>query len=66
LLVPSGSTVGLAFVIPAGTSMTLFLGALLANVAHRLVPRWASRFLLSLAAGLVAGESLYGVASLWF
>ena len=66
LLVPSGSTVGLAFVIPAGTSMTLFLGALLASVAHWLVPRWASRFLLSLAAGLVAGESLYGVASVWF
>jgi uncharacterized oligopeptide transporter (OPT) family protein len=66
LLVPSGSTVGLAFVIPAGTSITLFLGALLASVAHWLVPRWASRFLLSLAAGLVAGESLYGVASVWF
>jgi putative OPT family oligopeptide transporter len=66
LLVPSGSTVGLAFVIPAGTSITLFLGALLASIAHWLVPRRASRFLLSLAAGLVAGESLYGVASVWF
>jgi putative OPT family oligopeptide transporter len=66
LLVPSGSTVGLAFVIPAGTSITLFLGALLASIAHWLVQRRASRFLLSLAAGLVAGESLYGVASVWF
>jgi len=66
LLIPSGATVGLAFVIPAGTSITLFLGALLASVAHWLAPRWASRFLLSLAAGLVAGESLYGVASVWF
>jgi len=66
LLVPSGATVGLAFVIPAGTSMTLFLGALLASLAHWLVPRWAARFLLSLAAGLVAGESLYGVVSVWF
>ena len=33
LLVPSGATVGLAFVIPAGTSITLFLGAALASVA---------------------------------
>jgi len=66
LLVPSGATVGLAFVIPAGTSITLFLGALLASVLHWLAPRWAARFLLSLAAGLVAGESLYGVVSVWF
>jgi uncharacterized oligopeptide transporter (OPT) family protein len=66
LLVPSGATLGLAFVIPAGTSITLFLGALLASVLHWLAPRWASRFLLSLAAGLVAGESLYGVVSVWF
>jgi uncharacterized oligopeptide transporter (OPT) family protein len=66
LLVPSGATVGLAFVIPAGTSMTLFLGAALASVLHWIAPRWAARFLLSAAAGLVAGESLFGVASVWF
>jgi len=65
LLVPSGATVGLAFVIPAGTSITLFLGALLASVLHRFVPHWSARFLLSAAAGLVAGESLYGVVSVW-
>jgi uncharacterized oligopeptide transporter (OPT) family protein len=65
LLVPSGATVGLAFVIPAGTSITLFLGALAASVLHWLAPRWASRFLLSAAAGLVAGESLYGVVAVW-
>jgi putative OPT family oligopeptide transporter len=66
VLVPSGATVGLAFVIPASTSITLFLGAVLASLMHRLVPHWAARFLLSVAAGLVAGESLYGVVSVWF
>jgi len=66
LLVPSGSTVGLAFVIPASTSIMLFLGAALASLLHWLVPHWAARFLLSAAAGLVAGESLYGVISVWF
>jgi len=66
LLVPSGATLGLAFVIPAGTSITLFLGAALASVLHWLSPRWAARFLLSAAAGLVAGESLFGVVSVWF
>jgi len=66
VLVPSGATVGLAFVIPAGTSITLFLGAALASLLHLLAPHWAARFLLSAAAGLVAGESLYGVVSVWF
>jgi len=66
LLVPSGATLGLAFVIPAGTSITLFLGAALASLLHWLAPRWASRFLLSAAAGLVAGESLYGVIAVLF
>jgi putative OPT family oligopeptide transporter len=66
LLVPSGATVGLAFIIPAGTSITLFLGAALASVLHWLAPRWAERFLLSAAAGLVAGESIYGVVAVWF
>jgi uncharacterized oligopeptide transporter (OPT) family protein len=63
VFVPSGATLGLAFVIPAGTSITLFLGAALASVLHLLAPRWSARFLLSAAAGLVAGESLFGVVA---
>ena len=66
ILVPSGATLGLAFVIPASTSITLFLGAAIAAGLYRLVPSWSARFLLSVAAGLVAGESLYGVVSVWF
>lgn len=66
LVVPSGATFGLAFVIPASTSMMLFLGAALASLAYRFAPSVAARFLLSLAAGLVAGESLFGVVSVWF
>ena len=64
--VPSGAALGLAFVIPASTSLMLFAGAALAAIAHKLAPKWAARFLLSIAAGLVAGESLFGVASVWF
>ncbi|MGB3020920.1 MAG: OPT/YSL family transporter, partial [Methyloceanibacter sp.] len=62
---PSGASLGLAFVIPASTSMTLFLGALAAAFLNRVAPNWSARFLLSLAAGLVAGESLYGVIAVW-
>ena len=66
VIVPSGATLGLAFVIPASTSLMLFAGAALAAIAHKFAPNWAARFLLSVAAGLVAGESLFGVASVWF
>lgn len=66
LFVPSGATLGLAFVIPASTSMMLALGAVLASLLHRIAPRFAARFVLAIAAGLVAGESLFGVVSVWF
>jgi hypothetical protein len=49
--------------IPAGTSLLMFFGALLAYVGYRLFPSWSKRFLLALAADLIAGESLFGVAS---
>jgi uncharacterized oligopeptide transporter (OPT) family protein len=66
LFVPSGATLGLAFVIPASTSLMLFAGTALASLAHKFAPNWSARFLLSVAAGLVAGESLFGVVSVWF
>ncbi len=60
---PSGSAMGLAFVIPAWNSVSLFLGALIGAALSRLAPHWAARFLLAIAAGLVAGESLAGIAA---
>ena len=61
--IPSASTMGLAFVIPAWNSVSLFLGALLGAILMRCAKTWAERFVMALAAGLVAGESLAGVAS---
>ena len=60
--VPSGPALGLALVIPAWTSLSMALGAVAAALAARIVPGWSSRFVLALAAGLVAGESLAGIA----
>ncbi len=60
-LFPSPASVGLAFIIPAWISITMFLGGLLGWVLERRVPEWHRRFLMVLAAGLVAGESLAGV-----
>ena len=58
---PSPASFGLAFIIPAWISITLFLGGAMAWALERRVPDWHRRFLMVLAAGLVAGESLAGV-----
>ena len=60
--IPSASALGLAFVIPASTSLGLFYGALLAALLSRWFKAWSAAYLMAAAAGLVAGESLTGVA----
>jgi uncharacterized oligopeptide transporter (OPT) family protein len=59
--VPSPASLGLAFVIPAYNSFSMFLGALVAWALTRWVSNWATRFLIVFASGLIAGESLTGV-----
>jgi uncharacterized oligopeptide transporter (OPT) family protein len=63
---PSGVALGLAFVIPASISLTMFFGAALTWAVLAWNARFANRFALAVAAGLIAGESIVGVAaSLW-
>jgi uncharacterized oligopeptide transporter (OPT) family protein len=59
--VPSPASIGLAIVIPAWYSVSIFLGGLLGLVAFRFARTWAQRFVTVLAAGLIAGESLTGI-----
>ncbi len=59
--VPSATSIGLAFVIPAYNSLAMFLGAMSALLLGRWLPGWSGRFLIILASGLIAGESLAGV-----
>jgi len=59
---PSAPAAGVAFVIPAWNSFSLCLGAVIAALAAYLRPEWTARYGTALAAGLVAGESLIGVA----
>ncbi|MBU2534012.1 MAG: OPT/YSL family transporter [Alphaproteobacteria bacterium] len=61
--VPSAPAMGLAFVIPAWNSLSLFAGALVAALIARWYPKWASRRLVVIAAGLIVGESLAGVVT---
>lgn len=58
--VPSAAAMGLAFVIPPRNSISMFMGACLALLVARLFPRWSDRFVVTICAGLVAGESLTG------
>ena len=48
--------------IPASISITMFFGSLVAKVLERYQPSLAQRFLIAAASGLIAGESLTGVA----
>lgn len=59
--VPSASAIGLSFVLPAYNAFSMFFGAALAALLSKVVSNWAARFLVVIAAGLIAGESLAGV-----
>ncbi|MBT0961161.1 OPT/YSL family transporter [Denitromonas iodatirespirans] len=60
---PSPVALGLAFVIPASVSIMMCLGALLVALLGWLRPSLAARFAIAASAGLIAGESLVGVAA---
>jgi putative OPT family oligopeptide transporter len=59
---PNLPAFGLAMVIPASISITMFLGSLVGKLLERYQPDLAQRFLIAAASGLIAGESLAGVA----
>ena len=60
--VPSAPSLGLAFVLPAHYAISAFLGGVLAWILARRAQATAERFTVVIAAGLIAGESLVGVA----
>jgi OPT family oligopeptide transporter len=57
----SSTAVGIAFVIPAWNSISMFLGALLAWLFAKTRPVQAERYSLAVASGFIAGESLIAV-----
>ncbi len=57
----SSTAVGIAFVIPAWNSISMFLGALLAWGFAKARPTQADRYSLAVASGFIAGESLIAV-----
>lgn len=60
--VPSASSLGFAFIIPPFISLAMFLGAMARVFAELVNKHWSAKYVIVIAAGLVAGESLAGVA----
>jgi len=66
LAIPSPASVGLAFVIPGHNSISMFLGGLIVLLLGKLWSSWSKRFVVAIAAGLVAGEGITGAGlSIW-
>jgi uncharacterized oligopeptide transporter (OPT) family protein len=61
--VPSASSIGFALIIPPFISLAMFLGSMARVLAEWIRPDWSRRYLIVLAAGLVAGESLAGIVT---
>ena len=59
--VPSAAGLGMAMVIPGSTAIAMFIGSLIAGGVRRARPGVAPS-LIPIASGLVAGESLFGMA----
>lgn len=65
-LVPSAASLGLAFVVAAKFAISMFIGACLAWLLSRLFPKWSTRFLVTICAGIVVGDSLVGAGdAIW-
>jgi uncharacterized oligopeptide transporter (OPT) family protein len=60
--IPSTMGLGLSMVIPAWNSISIFIGAMLALMFAKYRPALASIYTIPAASGIIAGESLMGVA----
>ncbi len=59
---PSPAGLGISMVIPASNSIAMFLGATIAEVFRRRSRAASDRYVIPVASGLIAGESLAGIA----
>jgi len=60
--IPSANGIGIALVIPGANSIAMFTGAAIVQIFTWIRPKHAERASTPIASGLIAGESLMGVA----
>jgi len=58
---PSAMGIGLAFVIPFWNTLSMFLGAFIVWILSKATPKWSDDYVIPIASGVIAGESLMGV-----
>ena len=58
---PSATGLGLGLLLPFSGPLAFLVGALLAELAKRIDKVWSERFIVPIAAGAIAGESIIGV-----
>ncbi|HMN97034.1 MAG TPA: OPT family oligopeptide transporter [Phycisphaerales bacterium] len=58
--VPSAASVGLAFVVGAEYAISMFIGGTIALFLSWLFPKWSARFIVTICAGIIVGDSLVG------
>jgi uncharacterized oligopeptide transporter (OPT) family protein len=59
--IPSATGIGLSMVIPFFNSLGMFIGALIALTLEKLKPKVASDYVVPVASGIIAGESIMGI-----
>jgi OPT family oligopeptide transporter len=59
--IPSPTGIGLGMVLPFFYPLAMFTGAVFGEVATRVNKAWAERYIVAIAAGGIAGESIVGV-----
>lgn len=59
--VPSATGLGLGMVLPFFYPLAMFAGALFGTIATAVNRTWAERYIVAIAAGGIAGESIIGV-----
>jgi putative OPT family oligopeptide transporter len=61
VFIPSAMGLGLAFVIQFYNALSMFIGAVIALVLTKKKPAMADMYIIPVASGIIAGESLMGV-----
>ena len=59
---PSPSGLGIAMVIPGSNAIAMFAGSAIAEILRRRRPALADQVVIPVSSGLIAGESLMGIA----
>lgn len=58
---PSAAGLGIAMVVPGSNAISMFVGALIAELLRRYRPKAAENYVVPIASGFIAGESIVGI-----